>query len=123
MEHQARLINCSDKRSEQENPQQLHKAFKDKILKMIRKRSKEIKLRILWEISALKKDQRETLNNTFIDNDSKREEAAILDERIKNLEMQRFARARDTVAMDFFLYDETITKLWINMNKEEKSRR
>lgn len=36
--------------------------------------------------------------------------------------MKRFARARDTVATKFYLTNETLTKPWINMNKEQRTR-
>lgn len=49
------------------------------------------------------------LNNTTINKNSKREEAAILNKRIKDLETQHFTRVRDTVATSFFLYGETVT--------------
>lgn len=49
----------------------------------------------------------------MIDEDSKREEAAISDKRIKDLEMQEFARARDTIVTNYFLHSKTIMKPWI----------
>lgn len=110
IEHQKRLDMCKESRTEWENPQRLHKSFKDKIIEIIRQRSKETKPKILRDINALKSNRKEILNNTQLGEDLRREEAAILDERIKNLEMLRFARARDTVATSFFLYGETVTK-------------
>lgn len=78
--------------------------------------------KILHDISALKRNRKEILNNMQLDKNSKRKEAAILDKRIKNLEMLCFARAWDTVATSFFLYSKTVTKPWININKEQKAR-
>lgn len=63
----------------------------------------------------LSKDRKKVLNNESLDNNFKWEEEALYDERIKNLEMIRFARARDMIATSYFLNREVLTKPWINL--------
>lgn len=121
-EYQIALEMSKTTRDEINNPQCIHKLFKENILNAVRKRSKELKPEILKTINALKVNRSKSLNNADLDKDSRRENAAILDEKIKDLEMLRFAQARDTVATNIYLMSETIMKPWINLNKEQKIR-
>lgn len=70
------------------------------------------------EIATLKKDREKVFNNPILNEDIKCKKAAIINEKMKNLEIIRFARLRDTIALNFHIFKETMSKSWINMNKD-----
>ncbi|KAG6871506.1 hypothetical protein C0992_010826, partial [Termitomyces sp. T32_za158] len=121
-EYVAELERVSQIRRPDANPQTAHKAFKKRVLETIRQFSRDLKPKIQRELSALRTDRSKTLNDVSLSEDARRKEAAIIDERIQNLEKLRFAKARDTVATSFYVHGETISKQWINMNKEHTPR-
>lgn len=59
---------------------------------------------------GLKRDLNKTMNNQNLDEEAKRVNAGIIDDKIKELETKRFTRARDTVAVNYFVHGDTLTK-------------
>lgn len=116
------LKHAETTRKTDSNPQTLHRAFKTKIISEIRRYSKDLKPKIVKELGMLRKNRTKILNNTHLTEDVQCKEAALIDERIQNLEALCFARARDTVAASFYIYGETIPKPWINLNEERIPR-
>lgn len=119
---QKRLESIKGRRTPEKNPQKLHKSLKIEMLKAIRTHSKNMTPKILKQIEALKRDKEEILNNLALEEEERCTEAALLDDQIKQLEIKRFARVRDTIATSYMVHGEMLTKPWINMNKEKKPR-
>ncbi|KAF5381553.1 hypothetical protein D9615_005523 [Tricholomella constricta] len=121
--YQKKLDKLDDKpRDRENNPQREHKIFKDKLVKTIRKYAKTVMPRIQKTINNLEKDRDDILNNTGIDDSEKRTTAALLDERITQLEKVRHNRARDNLATKCRLENETNSKFWYQLNKAKKPR-
>lgn len=119
------LINLevsTNERTRNHNPQTVHKTFKTRVIDEIRQYLKSLKPKILKKISALTSDRLKTLNNPYLNEDIRWEEAAVIDERIHDLETICFARTRDMVAANFHIHGETMLKQWINMNKDSTLR-
>lgn len=92
-DHLKELERAAQERSQNINLQTLHRAFETKLIQEIRKHSKSLKLKILSNIKALESNRMKILNDQALSKDKKSVESAILDERIRNLEALRFARA------------------------------
>lgn len=91
------------------------------MIELIQDHFGKTKPKVIKEIHALEADQLHTLNNSNMDESSKAEEAAMISKRIQKLEV-RFIRARDTTHTNYFLYEKTLSKPWININKDKATR-
>ena len=104
------------------NPQTVFHTFKKLLVKQIRDFSRVETPKMDAQITNLKKDLRTTLNNTQDTLEEIQAKAAHVEERIKQLETLRHKKIRDNLAAKCRLENETISKLWVNMNKERRPR-
>ncbi|KAI0345612.1 DNase I-like protein, partial [Trametopsis cervina] len=105
-------------RTAQYNAQTLYQEFKANILSDARKRAKVNIPKLIRRIAKLK-TARATMLNTPEPRDEGyiSTEAAVLQQRIKDLETRRFGTARKTVALNDWIFGEKINKPWIATNK------
>ncbi|KNZ72546.1 hypothetical protein J132_02703 [Termitomyces sp. J132] len=122
MQHQERMEQSQSIRTQEINPQSLHKSFKTEVIKEIRRFSKQNIPKIEKELRSLRADKGKILNDPEISIETREMNLALLDDRIKMLEIRCFAKARDTVATNFFVNGESLARPWINLNKEWKPR-
>lgn len=110
------------RRTEVDNPQTFFKTFKDQLIVKCKKKAKTAMCKIIQEIQCLQKELDLTLNNPLSTMDEKKWSAAILQERISKLELQRHTKTRATTAVRNRLEGETISKYWSQINKENTPR-
>jgi len=111
---------AGDARTTERNPQTIFHSFKKDLTKKIRDFSRVETPKMEAQITGLKEELRATLNNT---QDSLKEiqaKASYVEERIKQLEAWRHTKTRDNLAAKCRLENETISKSWINTNKERR---
>ncbi|KAF5367782.1 hypothetical protein D9615_010499 [Tricholomella constricta] len=120
---QTKLSELENKpRDHENNPQREHKIFKDKVVTAVRKYAKTVIPKLQKNIESLGKDMQELLDDTNISDEDKRTTAALIDERIAQLEKIRHNRARDNLATKCRLENETNSKFWYQLNKTKKLR-
>ncbi len=95
-------------------PQKLFAQFKDEIRTAARTRAKQSVPRLEKQITDLKKDLRETLNAP--ERPDMKTHAAILQDKIAQLEIRRFGQKRRAVATNDWAKGETICKYWTRLN-------
>ena len=100
------------------NPQSLFASFKVQPTKKIREFSQTETPKMDHQISSLKKDLCSILNSSEDSIIEIQTKAAYVEERIKQLELIRHTKIRDNVAVKYKLESETLSKSWINANKE-----
>ncbi|KAF5376899.1 hypothetical protein D9615_007204 [Tricholomella constricta] len=123
LQYQTKLTELVNKpRDKENNPQREHKDFKDKVTLTIREYAKTVMPKIDRSIKNLEKDRDELLNNSEIAEDDKRTTAALIDERITQLEKIRHSRARDNLAAKCRLENETNSKFWYQLNRKQQPR-
>ncbi|KAI0349338.1 DNase I-like protein, partial [Trametes cingulata] len=102
------------------NAQELYNEFKEDLIKAARSRAKAKIPKIERQINRLREDLHALLNPTAERNPAEEEavirSAAIIQDRIDNLEQKRFGRKRASVAAKHWMHGETISKYWIRNN-------
>ena len=111
-----------DLRTPENNPQSLFASFKVQLTRKIREFSRTETPKMDHRISSLKKDLRSILNSSEDSIIEIQTKAAYVEERIKQLELIRHTKIRDNVAAKYKLESETLSKSWINANKERRPR-
>jgi hypothetical protein len=96
--------------------------FKKLLTRQVREFAKVETPKMDARITALKETLRTTLNNTQDSLESIQAKAALVEERIKYLESVRHTKIRDNLAAKCRLENETLSKSWINANKEKHPR-
>jgi hypothetical protein len=107
-----------DSRNLEKNPQKLFSAFKIELVKKVRDFSRTETPKMDVRISNLKKDLHSILNNPEDSTVEIQTKAAYVEERIKQLELMRHTKIRDNLAAKSRMENETLSKSWINANKE-----
>ena len=92
------------------------------LTKKIREFSRTETPKMDHRISSLKKDLYSILNNSEDSIIKIQAKAAYVEERIKQLELIRHTKIRDNLAAKHKLESETLSKSWINANKERCPR-
>lgn len=105
-------------RTEERNPQTIHKALKNNIVMEICKYSKSLTSKVDHELKNLEKNKEEVLNKESWSKDKRRYKLAILDKRISKIKRLKMGRSRDNTTTKFFLEEECLQKPCINANKE-----
>ena len=113
---------AGDSRTPEENPQKLFATFKTDLVKKVRDFSRKETPKMDIRILNLKKDLHSTLNNSEDSTTDIQAKAAYIEERIKQLELIRHTKIRDNLATRGRLESETLSKSWINANKEGRPR-
>ena len=106
-------------RTTERNPQLEYASFKSDIRAMAKARASAKIPKIDRRIQRLRKDLEKLLKRTEsgdVPEETIKENAAILQERISALELKRFGNKRMAVAARYWLEGETISKYWIRMN-------
>ncbi len=105
-------------------PQDLWAAFKRDVAAMAKKRAKEKVPRLERMLEALRTDLHSTLQDEQAEGSERRcdrvQHAAILQDRIARLEIDRFGYARSGVAARDWLEGERIGKYWCRLNAPPK---
>ena len=111
-----------DARTGGKNPQTLYYTFKKLLTQETREFSKIETPKMEAQIKSLKEKLRGTLNDTQEPLEVIQAKAAQVEERIKHLESIRHTKIRDNVAAKCRLESETMSKSWINANKDRHPR-
>ena len=111
-----------DARTPEKNPQTIFHIFKKELTKQVREFSRVETPKMDARIASLKKDLRTTLNSAQEPLEEIQAKAAYVEEKIKTLEAQRHMKIRDNLAAKCRLENETLSKSWINANKERSPR-
>jgi hypothetical protein len=111
-----------DSRTGGKNPQTAYHTFKKLLTREIREFAKVETPKMNARIGNLKKDLRTVLNSTQESLEEIQAKAAYIEEKIKQLEALQHTKIRDNLAAKCRLENETISKLWINANKEKTPR-
>ena len=111
-----------DARTGGKNPQTLYYTFKKLLTQEIREFSKAETPKMEACIKSLKEKLQSTLNDTQEPLEVIQAKAAQVEERIKHLESIRHTKIRDNVAAKCRLESETMSKSWINANKDKRPR-
>ena len=101
------------------NPQTLYHTFKKLLTHEIREFSKVETPKMEAHIKSLKVKLRDTLNDTQEPLEVIQAKAAQVEEKIKHFESIRHTKIRDNVAAKYRLESETMSKSWINANKDK----
>ncbi len=109
-------IDNQKERTQGENPQVAYSRFKKAITELARARAKQCIPKLDKRINALKKDLNGLLNKPDLPTDEDKNNAAILQEKLIELEMRRFGRKRTIVAVNDWAQGETICKYWTRLN-------
>ena len=104
------------------NPQTLYHTFKKLLTHEIREFSKVETPKMEAHIKSLKVKLRDTLNDTQEPLEVIQAKAAQVEEKIKHFESIRHTKIRDNVAAKYRLESETMSKSWINANKDKRPR-
>lgn len=104
------------------NPQKVHKELKDKMISTIRQHAKTLTLKMDKKIDDLEADRQRILNGSEENDEHKSTEAAMLDEKIKEIKRTKMLRMKDNTETKFFLEGEMLRKPWINANKQATKR-
>lgn len=115
-------LNAGSVRTETKNPQRLFAAFKRDIRQLAMKIAKMKVPKIAKMIDALKSDRDVKEKRAANELNQERamelaQEAAILQEKITELEVKRFGTKRAAVAAKDWLEGETVSKYWMRLNK------
>lgn len=112
---------CKYSRTVERNPQTLFKQFKDNLTSFVRKYARIAIPKLDKKIANEEKRLKTALNKEGVNTEEKQMIAALIEEKIKELELQRHTKIRDNIGARARL-DETIGKYWININKERRPR-
>jgi len=104
------------------NPQVLFKNFKDATAKKIRKKAKVAIPKMNQQIECLQQECKKLLKEPTIDTIESQCSLGILEEKIAQLENQRYKKARTATAAHDKLEGETISKYWSKVNKSQTPR-
>ncbi|KAI1781840.1 Endonuclease/exonuclease/phosphatase [Ganoderma leucocontextum] len=120
IELQDRLQHTSE-RTDSDNPQLAYHQFKQAVRQTARDRTKVKIPKLDRRLARLREDLKRTLRepDLDLDNGAKRH-AALLQDRITALEVQRFGDKRTKVAAHDWLEGETISKYWTKVNAPPK---
>ncbi|KAI0697480.1 Endonuclease/exonuclease/phosphatase, partial [Cerioporus squamosus] len=103
-------------RTAQNNPQNVHKRLKEKIVKMARDRAKKQVPKLRRQIEALKEDLKKMVNKKDPLTSEETISAGIVQERVTELELRRFDQQRRAVASRDWVKGETICRYWTRLN-------
>ena len=109
-------------RTHNKNPQLLFKTFKDKIKEVAIAQAKTVIPKIVKSIILLKQEHQQIINDQTLTDLERMTKAGPVQDKITQLEQKRFQKAKNTTKMHFALEGETISKYWLNLNKEKKQR-
>ena len=73
-------------------------------------------------ITKFKEQKDQILNDSMISLEEKQALATIIEEKIKDLERKRHTKVRDNLATKNAIEGETLSKYWIQINKEKRPR-
>ncbi|TFK83513.1 DNase I-like protein [Polyporus arcularius HHB13444] len=106
-------------RSDERNPQTCYAKFKRDARDAARKRAKQCIPQLDRKIAALKKDVSTTLNKPVVGEED-RVNAAIIQEKLVELELRRFGRKRAAVAVNDWAHGEVICRYWTRLNAAQR---
>ncbi|KAI0693953.1 Endonuclease/exonuclease/phosphatase [Cerioporus squamosus] len=98
------------------NPQLVHQRFKAKLVGAARERAKVKIPKIRKQIEAMKTDLKLVVNNGDSPSEGEVRHAAILQDKIAELELKSFGAKRAAVAGMDWVKGETVCKYWTRMN-------
>jgi hypothetical protein len=104
------------------HPQEVFTNMKKQIIKAAKTISREAVPKAKKLIKIKNKELTETLNNNNIDDVQKAIKAQTIEEEIKQLETNRHDQVRLNLNTKYLIENETISKTWIQANKEKKPR-
>jgi exonuclease III len=104
------------------NPQTYFQNFKDSVVEIAKERTKIIATDVNSKVNKLKDKSKELLKSPEVEDEKKRLELAMIEERIAALEIQRHKSARLATAAHDRLKGETISKYWSQINKSQTPR-
>ncbi|KAI1782312.1 Endonuclease/exonuclease/phosphatase [Ganoderma leucocontextum] len=114
MDFSAALVRLTD-RTGTNNPQTAFATFKANLLHAARRRAKEKMPRLDRNITALKVDIESILQRPDLTEEDVRS-AAVMRDRLAELEIKRFGTHRERVAANDWMQGETISKYWTRLN-------
>ncbi|KAK0441752.1 Endonuclease/exonuclease/phosphatase, partial [Desarmillaria tabescens] len=107
-------------RTETKNAQTFYKEFKTQMTNTIRNQARISVPKLTQKIMQLEGQLDRTLNDKNLDNEEKTLSAALIQERIIELQKQKYNTKNMKSKVKNHLYGETISKYWINLNKTKK---
>lgn len=113
---QSQLERMRDARTPMTNPQTVYAQFKRAVVSMAKARAKQSVPKLDRTISALKRDIAEKLNGGDATSDDLKNDVAIMQERLIELELRRFGKKRLVVAVNDWAQGETICRYWTKLN-------
>ncbi|GBE79119.1 hypothetical protein SCP_0203160 [Sparassis crispa] len=115
------IQNCIPTRSPDRNPQTLFALFKKAVISAARKRAKSATPTLQSKITSLREQLNATLNSANIQTDPALQlSAALLQQRITDLERDCLKKVNLTTAARHRLEAETPSKYWSNLSKQQK---
>ena len=122
LEEMEQVVSNENGRTEENNPQVIFAKYKREIITHIRDISKTTVPKLDGHIKKSKDQMDQILNDSTIQLEEKQALAAIIEEKIRDLEMRRHTKVRDNLAAKNAIESETLSKYWIQINKEKKPR-
>jgi exonuclease III/ribonuclease HI len=107
---------CRYRRTHEQNPQTLYKAFKIELAEAGRKRAKETAPSMKGKIQELVKERRKLANDNRLRPSEKKEAVINITDKINELEAARHMSTRTSTAAHDALEGERITKYWSAVN-------
>lgn len=95
-------------RTYENNPQKIHKEMKEELIQVMRQYARCLFTKIDQNIVNLEDDKNKALNHPEWNSKQRSREAAILDDRIRDLRRKKLTRTRDNTDAKFFLEGEVI---------------
>ncbi|KAF5387685.1 hypothetical protein D9615_000029 [Tricholomella constricta] len=111
-----------NERTREHNPQTVWESFKTKTKSFFIHNAKIVSSKLDKQIEETKISLDQTRDDANTPPEERQVTAAILDEKLKALEKMRHAKIRDNIATKCRLENETISRHWIQMNKEKHPR-
>ena len=109
-------------RTTHNNPQTIYAKFKRDIIDMARKRERAIMPKLILEIHKCECELDRVNNDLTITQDERVTESKTLTKRLTDLKRKQHLKRRCAIATKNRVEGETITRSWIQNNKEKKSR-
>ena len=115
-------IDSGQQRTSVVNPQVHFQSFKNEIAKITRAKAKVEVPKMNLQIQHLQKEREDLLKGQTTDTVETQLSLGLLEERIAQLETQRYKKARTATAAHDRLQGETISKYWSEVNKSKAQR-
>ncbi|KAI0686121.1 Endonuclease/exonuclease/phosphatase, partial [Cerioporus squamosus] len=109
-------LDSMGERSKESNPQIMYAQFKRHLMAAAKLRAKQSVPRIEQRIAALKEDIAARLNGGDVSAEDVKNDVAIMQERLIELELRRFGRKQLVVAVNDWAQGETVCKYWTKLN-------